>query len=226
MADTRNYNFINPFAERTTVTNRFLEGYPQSLSNNSMWGMKSYPSRASGRNTSIFRPNQNIGGSGAFSTSYHNMGQRQTPYQGKPFGSGGDYGPRQTPEFYTFNNNNYPYPLDRIVRKMTYIPGETCMFGNPGYVQTLREATDPIGYIPGRTGDISLSGFTEFPGEMFTTQPTIPNDMSHALLKSRDASLVGTSKVYSDKEKYMTLMAANNRVLGTDVYPPFNQRWY
>ena len=61
-----------------------------------------------------------------YPASYHNMGQRMTPYLKKYFGQSGDYGPVQkSAEYGTVWNNNYPYPLDAITApcsRTTYNP--------------------------------------------------------------------------------------------------------
>lgn len=43
---------------------------------------------------------------------YVNLGQLSTPYIGKRYGIGGDYGPPQATMYYTDYNRNYPYPMD------------------------------------------------------------------------------------------------------------------
>jgi len=64
---------------------------------------------------------------------YHNIGQLQTPYQGKRFGSSGDYGPPQRTKYYTDYNRNYPYVLDANFNAREYLPGEGCCFRKVGY---------------------------------------------------------------------------------------------
>ena len=51
---------------------------------------------------------------------YHNIGQLKTPYEGKIPGTHGDYGPVQTTDYYTPQNPNYPYVLDRDFRAVQY----------------------------------------------------------------------------------------------------------
>lgn len=53
---------------------------------------------------------------------YHNLGQLMTPYEGKPFGVVGDYGPVQTKPYYTPWQLSYPYVMDSQFRASSYIP--------------------------------------------------------------------------------------------------------
>lgn len=57
---------------------------------------------------------------------YHNVGMLTTPYQGKKFGSSGDYGPPQATKYYTDYNRNYPYVLDADFHPAQYIPTRGC----------------------------------------------------------------------------------------------------
>lgn len=68
-----------------------------------------------------------------YPNKYHNVGQLQTPYQGKRFGQGGDYGPPQRTRYYTPQNPNYPYVLDKDFRAEEYLPTEGRCFDQPGY---------------------------------------------------------------------------------------------
>ena len=68
-----------------------------------------------------------------YPNKYHNVGQLQTPYQGKRLGVGGDYGPPQRTKYYTVDNPVYPYVLDKDFRAEEYLPTEGCLFGHPGY---------------------------------------------------------------------------------------------
>jgi len=68
-----------------------------------------------------------------YPNKYHNIGQLQTPYEGKRFGTGGDYGPPQKTVYYTEYNRNYPYVMDADFRPVGYLPTEGCCFGHPGY---------------------------------------------------------------------------------------------
>ncbi len=61
---------------------------------------------------------------------YHNMGQLKTPYYGKDPGTHGDYAPPQRTRYYTHQNPNYPYPLDKDHRPAQYVPE----WGPPGYL--------------------------------------------------------------------------------------------
>ncbi len=67
------------------------------------------------------------------SVNYHNIGQLQTPYQGKMFNQGGDYAPPQRTRYYTDYNPTYPYVLDRDFRATQYLPDNGCCFERPGY---------------------------------------------------------------------------------------------
>lgn len=82
---------------------------------------------------------------------YHNVGQLMTPYQGKPGGTVGDYGPPQHTRYFTDENSNYPYPLDSQSRPGVYIPmpgsGVCGPFGHPGFFETYNPAY-PGHYIP------------------------------------------------------------------------------
>lgn len=64
---------------------------------------------------------------------YHNLGQLQTPYEGKFLGQLGDYAPPQRTRYYTLSNPNYPYVLDKDFRKEEFLPTEGCCYKNPGY---------------------------------------------------------------------------------------------
>ena len=80
---------------------------------------------------------------------YHNLGQLQTPYEGKKFGQSGDYGPPQDTEYYNVWNPNYPYVLDKDFRASSFIPGnESCFPGQPGYSPCYNHQY-PEEYIPG-----------------------------------------------------------------------------
>ena len=57
---------------------------------------------------------------------YHNIGMLTTPYQGKRFGSSGDYGPPQATKYYTDYNRNYPYVLDADFHPAQYLPTRGC----------------------------------------------------------------------------------------------------
>jgi len=81
-------------------------------------------------------PNFSIGY--PYEPKYHNVGQLQTPYIGKLFGTGGDYAPPQATVYYTPNNRTYPYPLDKDARPAQFIPEVACTsplpnFKYPGY---------------------------------------------------------------------------------------------
>jgi len=83
--------------------------------------------------------------------NYHNMGQLQTPYQGKLYGVQGDYGPVQNAPYYTPQNPNYPYVLDKDFRASSFLPTEGCMFGHPGYFESYETQYPPPfggGYAP------------------------------------------------------------------------------
>ena len=83
----------------------------------------------------------------AYENKYHNIGQLQTPYQGKMFGQGGDYGPPQKTRYYTVYNPTYPYVLDKDFRAEEYLPTEGCCFGRPGYFPC-QEAQYPTRFTP------------------------------------------------------------------------------
>jgi len=70
-----------------------------------------------------------------YENKYHNMGQLQTPYQGRLGGVGGDYGVPQNTVYYTPKNPTYPYVLDKDFRATQYLPTEGCIpgFVCPGY---------------------------------------------------------------------------------------------
>ena len=78
---------------------------------------------------------------------YHNIGQLETPYQGKKYGSSGDYGPPQATTYYTDNNRNYPYVLDSNFRAESYLPTQRCCFKIPGY-SPCYESKYPNSFIP------------------------------------------------------------------------------
>ena len=80
---------------------------------------------------------------------YHNLGQLQTPYEGKRLGQSGDYAPPQDTEYYNVWNPNYPYVLDKDFRASSFIPGnDSCFPGQPGY-SPCQETQYPEVYIPG-----------------------------------------------------------------------------
>ena len=70
-----------------------------------------------------------------YPSSYHNIGQLQTPYQGKIPGQVGDYGVPQSTKYYNPWNPNYPYVMDANFRASEYLPQEKCIPGFlcPGY---------------------------------------------------------------------------------------------
>lgn len=80
---------------------------------------------------------------------YHNIGQLTTPYQGKKFGKGGDYGPPQRTKYYNVWNPTYPYVLDKDFRATSYLPTEGCCYQCPGYFPC-KETQYPEKYIPER----------------------------------------------------------------------------
>ena len=82
-----------------------------------------------------------------YEAKYHNIGQLQTPYQGKFFGQGGDYGPPQSTRYYTVQNPTYPYPLDRDMRPARYNPTEESCYGHPGY-SPCEEERYPNNFVP------------------------------------------------------------------------------
>lgn len=83
-----------------------------------------------------------------YEEKYHNIGQLQTPYQGKRMGKLGDYGPPQATRYYTPWNPTYPYVLDKDFQASEYLPGNGCCYGHPGY-SPCYEAEYPSKYIPG-----------------------------------------------------------------------------
>lgn len=83
----------------------------------------------------------------AYENRYHNVGQLQTPYQGKKFGMGGDYGPPQRTQYYTADNPNYPYVLDADFHAEQYLPTEGRCFERPGYFPCYEDQY-PQKYVP------------------------------------------------------------------------------
>lgn len=86
-----------------------------------------------------------------YENRYHNVGQLQTPYKGKRFGVGGDYGPPQNTVYYTERNRNYPYPLDKDQRPVGYVPSgqRSCDCNNPfGYHSCVKSLYYPGTYRP------------------------------------------------------------------------------
>nr|QBK86522.1 MAG: hypothetical protein LCMAC102_03170 [Marseillevirus LCMAC102] len=69
----------------------------------------------------------------AYKAEYHNVGQLQTPYQGKFFGQNGDYAPPQRTRYYTVQNPTYPYVMDSDFRAEQYLPTEGRCYDHPGY---------------------------------------------------------------------------------------------
>lgn len=100
-----------------------------------------------------------------YPNTYHNIGQLQTPYQGKQFGVGGDYGPPQATVYYTPQNPTYPYVMDNEFRSVGYLPTECCGslpgFRYPGYFR---------GYNPNYPDTFALPNY-------FT--PTFPKPSTH-----------------------------------------------
>jgi len=82
-----------------------------------------------------------------YANNYHNVGQLTTPYEGKRFGSGGDYGPVQNTAYYNVWNPNYPYVLDKDFRANSYLPTEGQCFDRPGYSPCYENRYPDI-YIP------------------------------------------------------------------------------
>lgn len=82
-----------------------------------------------------------------YPNKYHNIGQLETPYEGKKFGVGGDYAPPQRTRYYTPQNPNYPYVLDANFRAEEYLPTEGCCFKRPGYFPCY-EGQYPDRYVP------------------------------------------------------------------------------
>jgi len=70
-----------------------------------------------------------------YESRYHNVGQLQTPYQGKLPGQLGDYGVPQATKYYNPWNPVYPYVMDANFRPVGYLPTEGCIpgFQCPGY---------------------------------------------------------------------------------------------
>lgn len=83
-----------------------------------------------------------------YGNSYHNIGQLQTPYQGKKFGQGGDYAPPQRTDYYTVYNPNYPYVLDKDFRAEEYLPTEGCCFNRQGYFPCHTPGSHPFSFKP------------------------------------------------------------------------------
>ncbi len=83
-----------------------------------------------------------------YEMKYHSIGQLQTPYVGKLFGQGGDYGPPQATVYYTQQNRNYPYVLDSEFRPTQYLPTEYPMFQYPGYFASYNPAYPDEWIVP------------------------------------------------------------------------------
>ncbi len=87
-----------------------------------------------------------------YERTHHNVGQLQTPYRGKTFGQGGDYGPVQNTTRYTVDNPNSIYVMDKDFRATTYLPTEGCLFNRPGYYPARQEKYNERSVLPNHFG--------------------------------------------------------------------------
>jgi len=96
-----------------------------------------------------------------YERKYHNIGQLRTPYSGKPYGTGGDYGPVQSTRYYNPYNRSAETVLDRDFHPAEYLPGfgVGCTQFGGGYV--------PENYFQFR-------GQTSFGNEFFNDAPPLP----------------------------------------------------
>jgi hypothetical protein len=75
-----------------------------------------------------------------YPNKFANMGQLMSPWEGKPMGVSGDYGPPQSTTRYTVDNPVSVYPLDQFFNSDIHLPIASRCCDNPQY---------PWKYIPG-----------------------------------------------------------------------------
>lgn len=166
-----------------------------------------------------------------YPNKYQNVGQLMTPYEGKPMGVGGDYGPPQSTTYYSLENPVYPYPLDEFMSspmclpKMCYpdyppkypwkyIPGNYFYpqddYPNMEKVKTAQGFnTYPLGTQP----DFHMDGGDYFPGRVWTGKKEKYGS------RRRDDRTYGGYPGY----RYRRLPTASGPdVPNSNYYPPFN----
>lgn len=151
-----------------------------------------------------------------YPNKYHNVGQLMTPYQGKKMSVLGDYAPPQATKYYSNNNRNYPYVLDRNFRASSYLPTEGCCFGHPGYCPCY-EGQYPGKYIP--SNYFNPKRRREFghakPINEFGTR------LYSGMLKAYDPDIFPTV----EKENYEKMRVANDSYHNYKNYYPFNKKY-
>ena len=156
---------------------------------------------------------------------YHNIGQLQTPYQGKKFNSAGDYGPPQATRYYTDYNRNYPYILDADFRASGYIPGQGCCFKKPGY-SPCYEASYPEVFIPSNYFSPKLQypfGHTP-PVNKYSSRPN--SGTVKAYIPERKSARENYSAKVLEKGNFDKLAMANNGLRNTNNFYPFGKNLY
>jgi hypothetical protein len=106
-----------------------------------------------------------------YKNEYHNVGQLMTPYQGKKFGVLGDYGIPQKTAYYNVWNPTYPYPLDKALEPVGYIPGDACCYsGDDSRLRESKTCSQPCENL--KSGYSPCTGSTKYiPGQYFATPP-------------------------------------------------------
>lgn len=174
---------------------------------------------------------------------YHNVGQLQTPYQGKSMGKLGDYGPVQSTVYYTPNNPNYPYVMDKDFRAVQYMPGRACSFNHPGY-SPVYQSEYPEKFVPPNY----FSPRLQHPSGQVTTDRAVGYRLYDAMVRAykpeeyetEDSrkykhiddpisysqggtfSLVGTNTQTPSREDYVKLRVAHKEMSGGKNFYPFN----
>lgn len=159
---------------------------------------------------------------------YHNIGQLQTPYQGKPFGVGGDYGPVQKTRYYTDYNRNYPYVLDPDFRAASYLPTEGQCFKYPGYFPCY-ESKYPEVFVPPNYFSPDLqhpSGHAQ-PVNKYSSRPN--TGTVKAYLPERKNVKEGysnSSEINQRPNTFRKLMVSYPGITGGKDFFPFGQNRY
>lgn len=170
-----------------------------------------------------------FGGGYPYPNRYHNIGQLQTPYQGKKFGQGGDYGPPQRTRYYTDQNPTYPYVLDRDFHAGDYLPTEGCCFERPGYFPCYEDKY-PEQFIPPdyfspriRFPSGHAQPIREFASRPFSGSVAAfaPNDVP---ISSSEFSDYPIRENYSNSSVLKRLRVAHNPLEDSKNFYPFVRR--
>lgn len=169
----------------------------------------------------------------SYPNKYHNVGQLQTPYQGKPMGQVGDYGPVQSTVYYQPTNTNYPYVMDKDFRAVGYMPGNACSFNHPGY-SPVYESSYPERFVPPNYFSPSL----QHPSGKAKTDQAYGMRVYDAMLRAykpyddydaHDPQIFDYTKYeqaaesqQTNRENYEKLRTAHKNMSGSTNFFPFN----